>query len=471
MICPFCSLLCDANNLNEIHCDRRTASIAKYELRKRQSMEMPQSQIDSESLLTAIEASMVSALVQRFGEKCHVAVSIARDGSGISASVDGQILLETEVGRLCAPMAKQEITKALEAKEIDSQRWLQSANESLRRAKRILVTGRVSSVATARSAVAFAARFNATLDFAEFGNVFKNVLAMQRVGMNSVSLAEARDRTDQFIVIGDDTILQTVPRMPIALSSGESRGQTVLLLGDFSMASHAAWRNAGFDVWSVKCDLKSVPSALAQWSKWSDDLQSDSPNSKSLVSPLFQRMANADYTTILWCAENLRIEQADLWVERILQWIASRNEKTRCAALPWSSFDGTFLQVCTWLTGFPGRVSFRNGEPKYDPLRYSYECWLKQTQGSSDPESVVVLVDETIAANSFLTPLARKLLGNNVVIEMTGSSAQFPTSIAGLETTADMFRADQTVLARVSPCSMQKGIAKPASYWLEGLAP
>lgn len=351
---------------------------------------------------------------------------------------------------------------------------LEIAKESLRQAKRILVTGRIASVATARAAVAFAVKHNATIDCAESGHVFKNALAIQRSGLNSVSLAEARDHSDLFIVVGNDSMQASIPRMPFALRTGSPRPQTVLLLGEFSVSASEAWRHAGFDTWSVPCAIASIPSALSQWSRWSDGNPGGSVSPKSLTSPLFERMAQAQYTTVVWSAENLQIDHADLWVERLLQWIASRNEMSRCAALPWASMDATFQQVCTWLTGFPGRVVFRNGIPHYDPKSNSYEQWIARTTNDSGPGTLIVLIDETVVKTPFVNPMELQAASVNTVIELTGNSERFPTAIAGVETSADMFRADQTLLAHVSPrsnlrCSLDIHI-KSATTWLKELS-
>ncbi len=396
MICPFCSLLCDADDLDTIPCDRRSSSLVQFASR-----------------------------------------------------------------RMVTPTH-------LEARQSE-------VKLALQRAKCVLVTGRIASVDTARAAVAFAAKHSATLDCAESGHVFKNVLAIQRSGLNSVSIAEARDHSDLFIVIGDDAMLRAAPRMPFALSNDLPNQRTVLLLGEFGQESIRGWKHAGFDTWAVQCELKNVPTALSQWSRWSDQVwreQTTSVDSTGglIASPLLERMACAQYTTLLWCAENLAMAEADLWVERLLIWIASRNEKLRCAALPWTSTDGTFQQVCTWLTGFPGRIYFRDGIPEYDPLRNSYEHWIERISESGTPESVVVLIDETIASMTYLRPLEWQWLEKSLVIELTGDSASFPTWMAGFETTADMFRADQTLLAHVEPTRNQPKNGKPASFWLEELS-
>ena len=175
MICPFCSLLCDADDPNELQCERRSASLVKFK---------------------ALRAAKGSELQ--------------------------------------------------ESEYVDR---LQVAKSSLRQAKRILVTGRIASVATARAAVAFAVKFNATIDCAESGHAFKNILAIQRSGLNSVSLAEARDHTDLFIVVGSDSMQAAIPRMPLALSTGKPKRQTLLLLGEFNLDATEVWRQAGFDTW------------------------------------------------------------------------------------------------------------------------------------------------------------------------------------------------------------------------------
>jgi formylmethanofuran dehydrogenase subunit B len=387
MICPFCSLLCDADDLNQVNCRRRESSLV--EVTKMRSLHGSPSR-DSESIPNAINA--------------------------------------------------------------------------LRSATRILVTGRIASVQTARAAVAFAAKYNATIDCAEGGHAFKNILAIQRSGMNSVSLAEARDHSDVFIVVGDDQLLANVPRIPSALANEKDGKRTVLLLGDFSEASMSIWREADFDVWCVPCELNSVPTAVAQWSRWSDSNR----DSMGVAGPLFEQLAKARYTTVLWSAENLQIENADLWVERMLQWIATRNEVTRCAALAWSSLDGTFQQVCTWLTGFPGRVAFQAGTPEYDPCRFSYQEWLAKKPTNEKIKSVLVIIDETASATPFLE--ASELPADTRVIAVTSNAKTFPTAIAGVEIAADIFRADQTLLARVEPSVETRSDAKSAAHWLEALS-
>jgi formylmethanofuran dehydrogenase subunit B len=395
MICSFCSLLCDADDLGSIDCRLREKSLVQ---------------------LSAIRSNREPILVAQ-------------------------------------------------AQTQESEQAIATSIRSLRSAKRILITGRIACVQTARAAIELASRYNATIDCSERGYVFRNVQAIQRNGMNSVSLAEARDHADLLIIIGDDSLLERCPRMPFALKNDSKATRTVLLLGQFGADSVLAWRSAGFDTWTVPCQLESVPAALAQWSRWRE-MSDHSPSTGKLEDAL----SNAQYTSVIWLAASLRVEQPDLWVERLLAWIAGQNELTRCAGLPWSTHDGTFQQVCTWLTGFPGRVRFQDGEPTYDTYTNSYERWIESSSDASD-ESVVVVIDETVPTSEFVSELATGRGAGVSMVELSAVSERFPTAVAGAEVVADMFRADQTLLARVHPtCDLNSMKTASAAEWLDRLS-
>ena len=60
---------------------------------------------------------------------------------------------------------------------------MEAATKLLQSAEHILITGRIVSVQTARSAIGLARRLNATVDCAEGGHAFKNILSIQRNGV------------------------------------------------------------------------------------------------------------------------------------------------------------------------------------------------------------------------------------------------------------------------------------------------
>jgi hypothetical protein len=80
------------------------------------------------------------------------------------------------------------------------------------------------------------------------------------------------------------------------------------------------------------------------------------------------------------------------------------------------------------------------------------------------------LIDETVAAAPFRHPESIPGSDQCQVIELSRQSEKFPTAIAGVEGSANMFRADQTLLAHVSPTHPLGPRAKPVSGWLEALS-
>ncbi len=76
--------------------------------------------IDSELVIQAIEAALVTAGKRHFGEMADVTVSIARDGGAITATCDGRALDQEEIGRIGAQTARQIITQKIREAERDA---------------------------------------------------------------------------------------------------------------------------------------------------------------------------------------------------------------------------------------------------------------------------------------------------------------------------------------------------------------
>ncbi|MFM8396636.1 MAG: hypothetical protein ACKOAH_02300, partial [Pirellula sp.] len=112
---------------------------------------------------------------------------------------------------------------------------------------------------------------------------------MQRVGGYSVSLGEARDHSDLWIVVGDDRLLEQTPRLPYAMHRGGSI--RLLLIGNWSDTAVEIWQAAGFEVLCITVPLEGVPKYLSQATRLgSDDCQSQ----------LGEWILQALYTTILY---------------------------------------------------------------------------------------------------------------------------------------------------------------------------
>jgi len=290
--------------------------------------------------------------------------------------------------------------------------------------------------------------------------------------MNSVSIAEARQISDVLVVVGDDSLTQSYPRLPILLRSSHrvrDSEPTVLLLGSFSLETMRQWRAVGFDVWSVPCEVSHVPQALAQWSN--QQSKTNSQVSVAMESKLLRVLSESRYTSVIWSSALLQVSEPDLWVERMLDFIRTRNETVRTSALMLSSLDGTFQQTCTWLTGFPGRIRFRDSIPQYDPDQNRYERWIHNCTSDNGP-SVVIVLDETVGYAPFELVLSEEELTRRNVVrwDLSTRSVETPVAVAGHEFPCDLFRADLVVQARSVPNhSSQDFKIETAASWLLGI--
>jgi formylmethanofuran dehydrogenase subunit B len=336
---------------------------------------------------------------------------------------------------------------------------LRIASQQLCRASSILVTGRIHCVESARASIELARRFDAAIDPWDSDPASDAISAMQRGGGYSVSLGEARDRAELWVVVGQDSLLEQTPRLASAMHRGES--VPLLLLGRWSDASIQIFRDAGFDVICIECELEDLPKRLGQWARVGQ------MHSESQVG---QWLSGAQYTVLLYAPSALDVESRDLWIEALDRWVLQRNETTRAVTLSWGTLQSSFHQTCTWLTGFPGRIQFRQGIPQYDPHGYRAKDWVdRQTANpQAKSRSLLVWVDdslEELPRELLELDLPKLIIGPNPGSSNQQADRWLPAGIVGVTHTVNMFRGDQTVLANVH-CDCPPGSQMP-SQWLK----
>ena len=336
---------------------------------------------------------------------------------------------------------------------------LRIASQQLCRASSILVTGRIHCVESARASIELARRFDAAIDPWDSDPASDAISAMQRGGGYSVSLGEARDRAELWVVVGQDSLLEQTPRLASAMHRGES--VPLLLLGRWSDASIQIFRDAGFDVICIECELEDLPKRLGQWARVGQ------MHSESQVG---QWLSGAKYTVLLYAPSALDVESRDLWIEALDRWVLQRNETTRAVTLSWGTLQSSFHQTCTWLTGFPGRIQFRQGIPQYDPHGYRAKDWVdRQTANpQAKSRSLLVWVDdslEELPCELLELDLPKLIIGPNPGSSNQQADRWLPAGIVGVTHTVNMFRGDQTVLANVH-CDCPPGSQMP-SQWLK----
>ncbi|MCY2976109.1 MAG: hypothetical protein NTW52_15750 [Planctomycetota bacterium] len=324
----------------------------------------------------------------------------------------------------------------------------------------LLVTGDIRTVETSRAILAFALENNVILD--PFGSdpAFAQILATQRGGMLSASLSEVRFRSDCIVVVGNDDLIQSMPRLPhlLARSKQQDLHKTttrVVLMGRWSAESINLFRSLDCEVQAIQMDPCDFPKAIRDWSKLSSEerIQSASLPSRWLRA--------AEYLTIVWAPSNLRFVESDLWIERVQGWITEQNASRRVVGLSLAGAYQTFQQVATWTTGFPGRMRLKcapDGElaVDYQPHRFRAEAIA-----SLSPRPVVMQVDDTamktknsisIDADILIAPSWLPLSENaNVREQKVAPKIFLPCLLPGFEAASQFFRADSVYSVKVGP--------------------
>ena len=311
----------------------------------------------------------------------------------------------------------------------------------------VLITGRFRCVETTRSAVELAQRYSAVIDPWDSDHAMQAIASVQRSGGYGVSLGEARDRSDLWIVIGQDRMLDHTPLLPQAIHPGGR--VSLLLLGKWSDSSIQQWQQAGFEVLCIDVPLEDLPRCLSQATRLGVD-HSD--------SQLGRWILQSTYSTVLFAPATLDVAHVDLWMDMLSQWILRQNQTRRIATLCWGGLESSFHQTCTWLTGFPGRIRFDNKVPCYEPRNYRAQSWCDRRPNATSDTSrpLVVWVDDSIerVPEEFIRVELPKISISSMPIDNpTAQDVWLPSGIAGVSSAMKAFRGDQTILANIQPAS------------------
>jgi formylmethanofuran dehydrogenase subunit B len=101
------------------------------------------------------------------------------------------------------------------------------------------------------------------------------------------------------------------------------------------------------------------------------------------IDALAELCRNAKYGVVVWAPPSLIFPFADLAVEQFTGLVKDLNQSTRFAGLALGGAEGavTASAVCTWISGYPLRVSYASGAPDYDPYCHSITRMLKEGEG------------------------------------------------------------------------------------------
>ena len=161
------------------------------------------------------------------------------------------------------------------------------------------------------------------------------------------------------------------------------------------------------------------------------------------IDALAELCRNAKYGVVVWAPPSLNFPFADLAVEQFTGLVKDLNQTTRFAGLALGGAEGaiTAAAVCTWISGYPLRVSYASGAPDYDPYRHAIGRMLKDGEGD--------LLVWTASISPSLVPPPTKIptvvLGTPG-LALTGKPAVFiPVGTPGLDHAGRLVRVDNVV--------------------------
>jgi formylmethanofuran dehydrogenase subunit B len=252
-----------------------------------------------------------------------------------------------------------------------------------------LIGGLACDVTGHRAALALAEQLGGVVDHMNGAAQFRNWRVFQDGGWMTTTLSEVRNRADLIVLAGVDIARLVTcfprfferclpPQSQQASQFGDLRRRYVVVgdqplptaehpvdvafsmpmpnqrLGDFFLALRA--RLAGRRVHDP------VIEGVDLWQ----------------VDTLLEALRAARYGVLLWNAADLDFPNADLTIQAMVDLVKDLNQSTRWSGLPLGGSDGdtSAAQVCTWQTGYPLRLAFESGGPRYEPSLFATAALL-----------------------------------------------------------------------------------------------
>jgi formylmethanofuran dehydrogenase subunit B len=307
--------------------------------------------------------------------------------------------------------------------EVDFDAAVKTAADLIRQSKLPLYGGMATDVGGSRAILRLADRTCGVVDHALSESSFKNTRVQQTSGWIMSTLTEVRNRADLIIIVGTDVQKQhsrffdRVAAPNETMFDGVGTQRTIVFIGEGLDTSAAkgplvkevitlpvskdripevlaaiSARVRGFPVPAQKTPAATPPkrgllSSLMPGAK--NEAAADSAEQAvagvplAAIDSLAEKCKAANYGVLVWVPSSLTMPQADLTVHLMTEIVRELNLTTRFAGLSLGGNEGSTSAsyTCTWQTGYPLRVSFASGAPRYDMYRYSISRMLNDGEG------------------------------------------------------------------------------------------
>lgn len=337
-------------------------------------------------------------------------------------------------------------------KGVSLEEAIKQAAKLISKAKLPLFGGLATDVEGMRAVMAVADRAGGIVDHALSEAQYRNLKILQSTGWTTTTLTEARNRADLFIIAGSDIhvlhprFFERIVSPPDSMFDVTAPKRTVVFIGKGLDRSGAKGSRIG-EVITLGCRNEQAGDVVALLRARLRGFRVKPPKIDGVtleeIDALAERCRNAKYGVAVWAPPSLNFPFAELAVEQFAGLVKDLNLTTRFAGLSLGGGEGavTAGAVCTWISGYPLRVSYASGAPDYDPYRWNIARMLKDGEGD--------LLVWIAAISPDLAPPATKLptivLGTPG-LQLPGTPAVFiPVGTPGLDHAGRLVRVDNVV--------------------------
>ncbi len=312
---------------------------------------------------------------------------VERTGKGLKVIKNGSARSVAEFERKLPQSSPQ-----VGGKDVSFDKAVAEAAKLISKAALPLFGGLATDVEGMRAALALAERSGGIVDHALSEALYRNLKVLQTAGWITSTLAETRNRADLIIIAGSD-VLKLHPRLldrivspPDSMFDVTAPKRTLVFIGK-GLDGGVTKGSQVADVITLPCkperagEVVGVLRARLRGFR----LKSVKIDGVSLaeIDALAETCRQAKYGVMVWAPPALDFPFAELAVEQFAGLVKDLNQTTRFAGLSLGGGEGvvTAAAACTWISGYPLRVSYASGAPDYDPYRWSIGRMLRDGEG------------------------------------------------------------------------------------------
>jgi formylmethanofuran dehydrogenase subunit B len=314
-----------------------------------------------------------------------------------------------------------------------------------------LFSGFGTDVDGTRAAISLIDRCRGVFDQMRAEGGLRNLLVMQDSGWFATTFGELKNRVEVLVIVCSEVDSQ-FPRFferfiwpPETLFGQDTAKREIICLG-MPQGGTAAVSPDGRAPKLIPFATENLPdvaaalAALAQGAKLQAETVAGVPVAE--LQALLDRLQQASYSVFTWAAGKLEFPHAELAIQNLCKVVTRLNASTRSAILPLGGQEGdrTAGQVCSWLTGYPTRVSFARGYPEHDPYHFSTARLVGEGQADA-----LVWVANLSATLPPATDLPTVVIGRSGMRLEREPDVFIPVGVPGIDHAGHMYRCDNVV--------------------------